>query len=318
MADAALAFVESLDAGQRSEACAPFDAPDRREFTYLPGPRPGLALVDMTGPQRQRAMELLATGVSGRGLSTARAIMQLEEILAEIERSTGSSGWRRRNPEHYWFRVLGSPGAVEPWAWKVGGHHLAVHMTVVGGDIAGTPQFFGANPAQVPEGHADAGLRTLPEEEDLGRALVTGLAPEHRDIAVVSDTAPDDILTRRDPVADAGRIPSGLLAADMDGEHRDLLERLIRQYLERVIPEVSGAAWAEIKAAGVERISFRWAGSMTPGPGHGHYYAVLGPTFLLEYDNTQSNANHVHTVWRDLRHDWGDDLLAQHYATHGH
>lgn len=227
--------------------------------------------MDMTPQQRDAAMELLATGLSGQGLVTAQAIMRLEEILAEIERSAGRSGWQRRHPELYWFRVLGSPGDTQPWAWKVGGHHLAVHMTVLGAEIAGTPQFFGANPARVPDGHADAGLRTLPEEEDLGRALVTALTPAQRDIAVAAAVAPNDILTRHDPVADVGRIASGLPGGDMDDEHRDLLERLVRRYLERVIPDVAGAAWSEIEAAGLERVSFRWAGSMMPGPGNGHY-----------------------------------------------
>jgi Protein of unknown function (DUF3500) len=40
---------------------------------------------------------------------------------------------------------------------------------------------------------------------------------------------------------------------------------------------------------------------------------VRAGDLLLEYDNTQNDANHVHTVWRDRRRDWGEDLLAAHY-----
>ncbi|HEX6339360.1 MAG TPA: DUF3500 domain-containing protein, partial [Jiangellaceae bacterium] len=152
MASAALALIESLEPEQRPLAHVPFDSPDRREFTYLPGPRPGLALADMTPAQQARAMELLATGLSDRGLCDARAIMRLEEILAGLERSVGRPGWRRRHPEYYWFRVLGEPAGEQPWAWKVGGHHLAVHLTIVGEQVAGAPMFFGANPAAVPDG----------------------------------------------------------------------------------------------------------------------------------------------------------------------
>ncbi|WP_165367738.1 DUF3500 domain-containing protein [Phytoactinopolyspora endophytica] len=318
MAGAAQAFIDSLGPEQRTRACAPLDSPDRREFTYLPGPRPGLALSDMNAVQQRRAMELLATGLSERGLANARAIMQLEEILAEIERSTGRAGWDRRHPEYYWFRVLGEPGGPTPWMWKVGGHHLCVHMTVVGEKVAGAPQFFGANPAVVPAGHASAGLRTLPEEEDLGRTLVAALTPAQQKIAVSSPVAPDDILTRRDPVADVSDIPPGLMGRDMDGDAQELLVRLIRQYLGRVVPDVADSAWREIDGAGLEKVTFRWSGALEPGPGNGHYYAVLGPTFLLEYDNTQNDANHIHTVWRDLRHDWGEDLLAAHYASDRH
>ena len=316
MAAAALALVDSLDPEQRRRVMAPFDAADRREFTYLPVPRPGLALIDMSADQRARAMGLLATGLSSRGLADAHAIMQLEEILAAIERSAGRSGWRRRHPEHFWFRVLGSPGGSAPWAWKVGGHHLAVHLTVVGEQLAGSPLFFGANPATVPDGHPHAGRRTLPADEDLGRTLVTALPIALRETVVVRPTAPSDILTRHDPVADAGRIPPGLEYAQMDGECRQMLVRLIGHYLGRAIDEVSGAAWSDIEAAGLERVTFSWAGPVEPG--RGHYYAVLGPTFLLEYDNTQNDANHIHTVWRDLRRDWGEDLLAVHYAEHAH
>jgi hypothetical protein len=316
MAAAARAFIDSLEPAQRSQAHGAFDAPDRREFTYLPGPRPGLALADMSAQQQARAMDLLATGLSERGLADARAIIQLEAILAELERSVGRRGWERRHPEHYWIRVLGDPGGPDPWAWKVGGHHLAVHLTVVGEQVAGTPLFFGANPATVPDGHSKAGLRTLPDEEDLGRALVTGLPAHHREVAVTAPVAPRDILTRHDPVADVRLIPPGLAYEEMDGERRGLLIQLVRRYLERAIPEVSEAAWADIDRSGLDRVTFRWAGPVEPG--HGHYYAVLGPTFLLEYDNTQNNANHVHTVWRDLGRDWGEDLLAAHYVSNEH
>ena len=63
--------------------------------------------------------------------------------------------------------------------------------------------------------------------------------------------------------------------------------------------------------AGLDDLTFAWAGPEEPG--HGHYYAVRGPRLLIEYDNTQDEANHIHAVWRDLRGDWGEDLLAAHY-----
>ncbi|HEY6738956.1 MAG TPA: DUF3500 domain-containing protein [Actinopolymorphaceae bacterium] len=318
MTAAAKAFVDALEPDQRAEACAPFDAPDRREWTYLPGPRPGLALADMTGDQRRRAKDLLATGLSARGLATAEAVMELDGILRDIEQRAGKSGWQQRSPELYWFRVLGEPGTKTPWAWKVGGHHLAVHLTVVGDAIAGTPQFFGANPARVPAGHERAGHRTLPEDEDLAREFLNALTPSQREMAITAWMAPRDILTRHDPVAEVSRIPHGLAFHHLHGDHQDLLTRLIRHHLDRALPEVADAAWGEIVAAGLERVTFRWAGSTEAEPGHGHYYAVLGPTFLLEYDNVQNDANHIHTVWRDLRHDWGEDLLAAHYAAHPH
>ena len=59
-------------------------------------------------------------------------------------------------------------------------------------------------------------------------------------------------------------------------------------------------------------VRFAWAGS--DAPRQGHYYVIHGPTFVIEYDNTQNGANHIHSVWRDLDNDWGDDALARHLA----
>lgn len=314
MREAAVAFLTSLDAAQSGQARAAFETPDHREWTYLPGPRPGLALADMTAPQRDLALALLDTGLSAGGARTARDIMLLDDILRDIERDAGRPGWERRHRHHYWVRVLGDPAADEVWAWRVTGHHLAVHLTVVGDGVAATPQFFGANPALVPHG-AYAGRRTLPQEEHLGRALVTALDATQRARALTATSAPRDIKTRQDPLADPAVVDRGLAATDMDPGQRDLLEQLVRHYLGRVAPEVAEPSW-DAAARWMDQTSFTWQGGLAPGDGH--YYAVVGPTFLLEYDNVQGGANHIHSVWRDLHHDWGRDLLAEHYSAHPH
>ncbi|MGH3486735.1 MAG: DUF3500 domain-containing protein [Actinopolymorphaceae bacterium] len=313
MAAAAAAFLAALEPDQRSAATAAFDTGDHREWTYLPGPRPGLALSDMTEPQRELALALLETGFSAGGLGQAQAIMALESILRDIERQLDNAMWLQRNPVAYWVRILGDPVGDGPWAWRVNGHHLAAHLTVVGGAVAATPQFFGANPAVVPTG-PHAGLRTLPDAEDLGRAVLSALDAERRTVAIVDQKAPDDILTRRDPVADPSLAPRGLAYADMSADQQAQLTALVRHYFDRVTPEVGETAWLEAVDAGLEPVTFSWAGSQERG--EAHYYAVVGPTFLVEYDNTQNDANHIHSVWRDLRRDWGEDLLAAHYAAH--
>ena len=98
-------------------------------------------------------------------------------------------------------------------------------------------------------------------------------------------------------------IPDGIPYADLGGSQRDDLERLLRHYLDRARPEIADAEWARIRAAGLEPVTFAWAGPDTPG--RGHYYAIRGPAFLIEYDNTQDGANHIHSVWRDLTNDSG-------------
>lgn len=311
----AATFLASLEPGQRAAATAAFDAADHRVWTYLPGPRPGLPLAEMTEPQRTLAMELLDSGLSAQGRSTARGIMSLESVLRELEQETGVEGWERRDPLYFWFRVLGDPTGHAPWAWRANGHHLAVHITVVGEDIAVTPQFFGANPAVAPRG-PHAGLRTLPAEEDLARDLLATFDDRQRTQAIKLAVAPDDILTRRDPVANPEVLPTGIAYPELQTGQQELLVGLIRYYLGRVLPDAAEASWREVLGASLDTVSFAWAGSEERGAAH--YYAVRGPTFLLEYDNSQNGANHVHTVWRDLRHDWGEDLLAAHYAAHLH
>ena len=97
---------------------------------------------------------------------------------------------------------------------------------------------------------------------------------------------------------------------------------LVENYAYRLRPELADQDLAKIAAAGFEKIRFAWAGGIEPG--QGHYYRLHGPTFLVEFDNTQNNANHIHTVWRDAANDFGEDLLREHYAqqsgdaVHGH
>ena len=311
MREAAGAFLSALTQDQRARATASFDTPDHREWTYLPGSRPGLSLRDMDERQHRLAIALLGTGLGSAGRDTAGSIMALEAVLADLERSAGKPGWQRRHPGHFWVRVLGTPDHQTPWAWRVNGHHLAVHLTLVGDEVAGTPQFFGANPAVVPRG-PQQGLRTLPLEEDLARDLLGLLDADQLAVAVTDPVAPHDIATRRDPVAEPAEVPQGLGHGDMLPAGRRAFERLLRLYVDRLTPSLADAAWQAMTGPDLPATTFAWAGPLERGTGH--YYAVRAPTFLLEYDNVQDGANHIHTVWRDLRRDWGADLLAAHHA----
>jgi hypothetical protein len=297
-----------LDEGQRTLAILPFDGEERRVWAYTPGRREGLALGDMAPDQRRAAHAIVAAGLSPRGAAEVRAVIELETVLGEIERAAGRGGWLRRDPELYWFAILGEPEGRSPWSWRVGGHHVAVLQTVVDGRIvSSTPSFLGANPAVVPDGPA-AGNRTLPGEEELARALLASLRPNQRRAAIVDDRAPADILSSNSSRADLRSIPTGIRHDDLDGTQQAALARLI----DRVRRELADEAWDRLVAEGLGQLTFAWAGS--DAPGHGHYYAVRGSRFLIEYDNTQNGANHIHAVWRDVDNDWGDDVLATHVA----
>jgi len=278
------------------------DDPDLRRWTYLPGDRPGLSMEDMSGDQRDVALALLgALGGEAADPVGARAVERARRQL--------TSGTDDIGADRYWFRVLGSPGR-DPWGLRVNGHHLGVHLVVVGEQLTVTPHFLGAEPALVPSGPL-AGHRLLGPDEDLARDLLRLLEPDRRAIAVVTDIAPADILTKADPVADPAALPRGLLHADMAPGQQVALVRLVRRYLDRAPRAYAAACWQQAVDAGLDRLSFAWAGPAEPG--NGHYYNVIGPTVVIEYDNTQDNANHAHSVWRHLRDDWGEDLLRRHY-----
>lgn len=314
MASAAVEFLASLNELQRSAATLPFGTDRRYIWDYRPPestPRNGLRLINMTAGQQRKALALLDIGLSTRGAEQVRQIIGLEIPLLEQEQRDARVTPFIRHPEHYAVCIFGDPSSRSPWAWHVGGHHVGLHFTVVDGDrIASVPLFFGANPAEVRHG-PHAGQRTLSEVEDMARALLRALPTDQKQIAIVSATAYPDILTDTYRVANAFAPPRGLPFTRMSGEHRALLTRLVRHYVERTNVELSGQYWHKIEAE-LGELTFAWAGSAEPG--QGHYYAIKAPSWLIEYDNTQNEANHIHSVLRDISGDWGADVLAQHYA----
>ncbi|GAA1612656.1 DUF3500 domain-containing protein [Kribbella sancticallisti] len=311
--EAALALLASLNPEQRQKISAPFDTPDHQVWTYLPGDRPGLTLGELSAEQRPLAMRLLEIACSERGLADARSVMFTEAIRRGLPQAEPGSTVDLGSEQRYFLRILGDPAGMEPWAWRINGHHIALHLTYVDGAIGFTPQFFGSEPATVLTG-PHAGLRTLAAEQDLGFQLLHALEPGQRELAVVSDKAPDDILTRFDPIADPGVLLRGLPYGELTPEQRQLFSLLLGQYIGRAAGPIGLQTWQDITENGIERLTFAWSGATEPG--NGHYYSIAGPTFLAEYDNTQDDANHIHSVWRDLRNDWGQDLLAAHYANH--
>lgn len=309
---AVTSWLHGLDDRQRAAASFPFEAGERFIWSYTPGDRRGLAIRDMRPDQRAASMAIVAAGMSVRTADEIAGIVALETILGQLEQAGGRAGWTRRDPELYWFAVFGDPMAAGPWSWRIGGHHVAIHLTLADDRVMGsTPSFLGTNPATVPGGPT-AGARVLAGEEDLARGLLAGLSSSERGAAVVSASAPADILTGSGRRADLRSVPIGVRHAGLGRAGQAALERLVRHYVDRVRPDVADAAWRRIVDAGLGDVRFAWAGSDSPG--RGHYYAVLGPTFVIEYDNTQNDANHIHAVWRDLEHDWGGDLLGDHVA----
>jgi hypothetical protein len=309
-------WLDGLDDAQRGQATFPFDTNERFVWAYTPGQREGLALRDMRPNQRDAAHAIVRASLSKRTAGEVASIIALESVLGDIERAGGRGGWQRRDPELYWFAVFGEPDLRTPWSWRVGGHHVAVHVTLADGEVIGTtPSFLGANPAVVPSG-PQQGFRALAGEEEFARSLLGNMTPAERAAAIVDERAPGDIRTANYRRVDAGLVPRGVRHADLQRLQQAELERLIRHYVDRMRPGVADSQWERIVADGLGDVTFAWAGSEEPG--RGHYYAVHGPRLLIEYDNTQNGANHIHAVWRDLENDWGEDLLAHHLVASHH
>lgn len=314
MADAANRFLDALSNDQRAIASFPFAGDERYFWHYTPIARNGLMLGDMTPDQRPLALALMETALGERATRQAHRIIGLEPILKEHEAIDKLSTQWDRDPIRYWFSVFGQPGSKDPWGFRVGGHHIGVHISVIDGDyISPLPLFLGANPSMVMYG-PQKGSRTLPEEEDLPRALLKSLDSDQRAVAVVDPVAPADILTKNYRSVEPEMTPAGIPLSGLRGGQRDQLVGIVRHYVGRATNDLADQQWQRIEGAGLEGVTFAWAGPDEPG--QGHYYAIKGPTFLLEYDNTQNGANHIHSVWRDYANDWGEDLLATHYAAH--
>jgi len=311
MAEAAQRFLAALEPAQSAQAQFEFPDPERRNWHYVPRQRAGIPWKDLSLGQQQLAHALLGTALSAEGLLKAATIVSLEEVLRVLEAGRGPL----RDPGLYYLSIFGTPGPQGTWGWRVDGHHLSLNLTLIDGQpMAVTPSFFGANPATVPSGPR-AGLRVMAAEEDLARELVRSLDADQRRIAVLPGAAPSDIILN--PRRAASRLePEGLAMNQMTDGQRDALRRLIEVYVRNYRPELADADLRKIDAAGPTRIHFGWAGSLNPG--EPHYYRVQGPTFILEYDNVQNGANHIHTVWRDVDNDFGADLLRQHYEADPH
>lgn len=309
MSETAKTFLAALTPEQRAKAMFAFTDEERSNWFFTPVPRKGLPLREMSSYQRHLANALLSAGLSQQGFIKASTIMSLEDVLRILEKDDGE----RRNPEKYYFSIFGEPSETGTWGYRVEGHHVSQNFTVSNGKVIDAPSFFGANPAEVKEGPRK-GLRVLAREEDLGRALFLALDPKQRDTATVTKDAYKEILTSNTRQAALKGQPSGLSVSQMNAKQKEMLQELVGEYANNLPEPMSQYRMEQLQKAG-NNVYFAWAG--TGEKNAPHYYRIQAPSFLIEYDDTQNNANHIHSVWRDFTGDFGGDLLKQHYqASH--
>jgi len=305
MRESAQGLVAALPERLRAQALRPFEDRDRIDWHYTPRSRNGVSLKELDARGREAAHALLKTALSAAGYRKAVNIIELELVLREIE----TFGFAR-DPERYHVTVYGSPDRAKQWGWRFEGHHLSLNFTLAGERAAAdTPSFFGANPATVGAG-PKKGLRALGEEHDAGWALLESLGEAQRREAVFAERTYGDIVTaNKDKVEPPAA--AGISAAKLDERQRALLWKLVELYARSFETGLAEARLARARQGGIESLRFGWAGSTARG--RPHYYRVQGPLFLIEYDASQNDGNHIHTVWRDFAGDFGRDLLADHY-----
>ncbi len=302
-------FLSTLTPELKSQAQYPFDDAERFNWNFVPIKRNGLTYYDFSDKQRDAATSLLKASLSEQGYQKAMAIVNLENVLMVVEKQAPDS--RYRDPLNYHFTVFGEPVEGKPWAWRFEGHHVALNFTSIGDEVvSSTPSFFGSNPGIVKEGESK-GIEVLKEETKLGFELINALSADQRATAIFSEKAPAEIISgnKREAVP---LTPDGISFKALGKEQQVLFLKLLDVYVKNYSFGFSKKLMDKIKNAGIENLHFAWAGSLAPGLAN--YYRIQGPMLLIEYDNTQNNANHVHTTVRDLKDDFAEDILREHYA----
>ena len=308
----ALTCINSLDSIQKTKSVFPFDEMSRYDWNYLPPsliPRKGVCLKDLNSTQKNNIYALLKIFLSDKGFSRTQDIMNNEYYLKELEPNI-----IHRIPENHFVAFYGNPGKDSIWGWKFSGHHIALNFTIVNDKLAYTPIFFGIYPAEIKAGQ-NKGRRIIKEEEDIGFDLINMLTSEQKLKAIFQLKAFNDIVTSNSsqvgPLA-----PVGILAKDLTFQQKNILNKLIACYLSSMPTEIAEMRMKRIVSEDFNKIRFGWAGALIIG--EPHYYRIQGKTFLIEFDNTTHNANHIHIVWRDFNGDFGVDLLNDHYKKSKH
>jgi hypothetical protein len=309
MTKAAKRFVESLSGDQRDKTIYEYMDGERIFWYYPPVNRHGIPLRDMDDDQRQLAYSLMETGLTDRSFDQAQLIIEHESVLGPLEKEAGVTSFVR-DPDLYYWTVFGDPGSdKEPWGWRVEGHHISLNFSLWGDKfLSMTPFFFGANPAEVRKG-PKKGLRILDQREDLAFELMNSLDQGQTSKATIYSEAPYDILTYN---ASRVSLPpeEGLPASKMNDTQKDILRNLVNVYVNQVRTDMAQEKLQRLEEEGFDGLHWAWGGPVEEGKEH--YYRIHGGNFVVEFDNRQNGANHIHSVWRDVENDFANDVLREH------
>ncbi len=311
------AFISTLNDAQKAQTLYPFDTAERYRFMYVPlNDRKGISMNELNATQQTAVFNLLKASLADETVKKVKAIMLLDNVLKELEHRKADDHYR--DPGKYFLTIFGIPSATTIWGWRFEGHHIAFHFSANKKElVAGTPSFLGSNPAIVLEG-PQKGEEVLKDETEKGFALLHALTDTELKKAVIDSVAPGEILTAASRTAMIEH-PAGIRYSELSPAHQQLMLQLLGLYVHRYTKLFADNMLKQIQAAGLENLWFTWAGYTEHVLGRPYYYRIQGPTIIIEYDNSQNNANHIHTVIRDLKNDFGGDMLLEHYReSHTH
>jgi len=321
---AASKFLDSLSPELSKQALFSLAHPERRHWSNLPSTmfeRKGVSFGEMSAAQAVLAHDLLRSTLSSQGYLKTSSIMYLDEVLKNL--ATAANPGRDFSDMFgqglYWIGIFGDPAKDSSWGWQLDGHHLALNITVVGEAVSITPAFMGSDPAEVREG-AFAGWMIQQAEDEKGLLLYQSLDSTQRAMALIADTAPDDVITGPNR-GDQLTTPAGLPVSKLNDSQRTLFKQLLREYVHNYKDAIAHQQLHRIHRTGIDKIYFAWAGVAEDEP---YYYRIHGPTILIEFDNNYAPGsdagpiNHIHTVFREPGNDYGEDLLKQHLEESPH
>ncbi len=305
-------LLNSLTASQKEIVSFDLEDPAKSRWHYLPHSsflREGLPLSDMTADQVEKTYALLEAYLSESGYDQMQQIIALENYLAEVENNP-----IKRDPTKYYLAFYGTPHQDSLWAWSFEGHHISLNFTIGKNEIAFAPAFWGSNPGIVPDG-AEKGKLILKSDHNLGLELIHSLTPQQLSTTLISSKTYGDILSLNKAEVRPFE-NNGISFSQLKPSQKELLKTIVYHHLDRMKKGVAQKAIERLEKEDWDRITFSWAGEMeklTP-----YYYRIQGQSFLIEYDNSQNNANHIHVVWREFEGDFGKDLIREHYLHTGH
>jgi hypothetical protein len=306
-------LLNSFNAEQKAKVIYSMDDPKKEDWHFFPSTmfeREGIPIKEMNPSQRELVHSVLKSFLSKSGYEKTLEIMELENVL----RSFGQDSVMR-DSEKYFISFYGNPMTDDLWSMSFEGHHISLNFTISGDEIVASPRFLGANPAMIPEGPRK-GDRTLEDEEDLGFDLINSMDSQQQQKAIFQEESFKDIVSLNLPEISPMK-PVGIRYSELNPDQQKQLMRLIDEYLSNMPSKIADTRREKVMSEDLSDLYFGWVGAKSLGVAH--YYRIQAKTFLIEFDNSQNNANHIHTVWRDFEGDFGRDLIREHYAkSHTH